>query len=188
VAGHPAVRVDDDLAAGQAGVAHRASDDEASGRVDVHDRVARPELMGDHRQDDGLHEVVVQLGGGVGVVLGRHDDRRHPGRQAVPVLDGDLGLAVGPQPGKLARLAGLGQAAGHAVGQGDRERHQLRRLAAGEAEHHPLVAGPQLCRVDPPGDVRRLLLHADQGPAGLVVEAVVGLRVADLADVSRTTA
>ena len=39
VAGHPAVAVDDDLAAGQAGVAHRAARDEAAGRVDVHDRV-----------------------------------------------------------------------------------------------------------------------------------------------------
>ena len=31
----PAVRVDDDLAAGEAGVAHRAADDEVPARVDV---------------------------------------------------------------------------------------------------------------------------------------------------------
>ena len=30
--------------------------------------------------------------------------------------------------------------------QGDRQRHQLGRLAAGEAEHHPLVAGAELER------------------------------------------
>ena len=36
---HPAVRVGDDLAPGQAGVALRAADDEASGRVDVDARV-----------------------------------------------------------------------------------------------------------------------------------------------------
>ena len=39
VAGHAAVGVDDDLAAGQAGVADRAADDEAAGRVD--EEVAR---------------------------------------------------------------------------------------------------------------------------------------------------
>ena len=32
---HAAVGVDDDLAAGQAAVAHRATDDEVAGRVDV---------------------------------------------------------------------------------------------------------------------------------------------------------
>src|SRR5690606_8661974 len=36
MAGHAAVGVDDDLAAGQAAVAHRAADDEAAGRIDVH--------------------------------------------------------------------------------------------------------------------------------------------------------
>src|SRR5690606_17147902 len=35
VAGHAAVGVDDDLAAGQAAVAHRAADHELAGRVDV---------------------------------------------------------------------------------------------------------------------------------------------------------
>ncbi len=41
VAGHAAVRVDDDLAAGQAGIAHRPADHEAAGRVHVDDRVER---------------------------------------------------------------------------------------------------------------------------------------------------
>ena len=66
---------------------------------------------------------------------------------AVLVLDGDLGLAVGPQVVQLAALADLGQPARHAVGQRDGQRHQLRRLAAGEAEHHALVAGAELLAV-----------------------------------------
>ena len=41
VAGHAAVGVDDDLAPGQPGVAHRSAGDEPAGRVDVHDRVRR---------------------------------------------------------------------------------------------------------------------------------------------------
>ena len=84
---------------------------------------------------------------------------------AVLVLDGDLGLAVRAQVRQLAGLADLGQPARHPVGERDRQRHQLGRLAAGEAEHHPLVAGAQLerrgrvvadleRRVDALGDVR----------------------------------
>ena len=45
VATHPAVRVDDDLAAGETGVALRSADDEAAGRIDVvrdHCRGAAP--------------------------------------------------------------------------------------------------------------------------------------------------
>src|SRR6185503_11446627 len=94
---------------------------------------------------------------------------------------------------QLARLACLRKPTGHPMGERDGEWHQLRRLAAGEPEHHPLVAGTELARVDllatrlerrvdALGDVRRLLLDRDQGAAGLVVEAVIGARVADLPD------
>ena len=112
---------------------------------------------------------------------------------AVLVLDRDLGLAVGAEVRQLAGLADLGQPARHAVGERDRQRHQLGRLAAGEAEHHPLVARAELerrrgvvadleRRVDALRDVRRLFLDRDQRAAGQVVEAVVGPRVPDVAD------
>ena len=98
-------------------------------------------------------------------MLGRDDDGLDPLRDAVLVLDGDLGLAVRAQVGELAGLADLGEPPRHAVGQRDRQRHELGRLAAGEAEHHPLVAGAQLerrgrvvahleRRIDALGDVR----------------------------------
>ena len=194
VAGHAAVAVDDDLAAGQAGVAHRPAGDESAGRVDVHDRVRLAQLGRDRRQDDRLDDLRAQpLGADVRVVLGGDDDGPDPLRHAALVLDGDLGLAVRAQVRQLAGLADLGEAPGHAMGQRDRQRHQLGRLAAGEAEHHPLVAGAQLVRrrrvvahlegrVDALGDVRRLLLDRDQRAAGQVVEAVVGAGVADVAD------
>ena len=131
-------------------------------------------------QDHGLGDVVGDLlGRHVGVVLGADDDGLDPARNAVLVLQGDLGLAVGSEVGQLARLAHLGQAAGHPMGEGDRQRHQLGRLAAGEPEHHALVARAQLVAVDAHRDVRRLLLDADQDAAGLVVEAVVGPGIAD---------
>ena len=152
------------------------------------------QLGRDRRQDDRLDDVRAQpLGADVGVVLGGDDDGPDPLRDAVLVLDGDLGLAVRAQVRQLAGLADLGQPARHPMGQRDRQRHQLGRLAAGEAEHHPLVAGAQLerrrgvvadleRRVDALGDVGRLLLDRDERAAGQVVEAVVGAGVADVAD------
>ena len=74
----------------------------------------------------------------------------------------------------------------------DRKGHQLRCFAAGEAEHHSLVARAELGfgrilanlegRVDALGDVRRLFLDRDQRAAGQVVEPVLGLRVPDVSD------
>ena len=134
------------------------------------------------------------LRAGIGVVLGRDDDRPHAHRDAVLVLDGHLGLAVRPEVGQLARnLADLRQPAGHAMGERDRQRHELGRLAAREPEHHALVAGTQLegrrrvvadleGGVDALRDVRRLALDRDERAARLVVEAVVGTGVADVAD------
>ena len=114
-----------------------------------------PQLGLDAGQDDGLDDVGAQLlGADVGIVLrGDHDGADALGHAAL-VLDGDLGLAVGPQVVQLAALAHLGQAARHAVGQGDGQRHQLRRLAAGEAEHHALVARAQLLAGPHPGRYR----------------------------------
>jgi len=59
--GHAAVGVDDDLAAGQTAVAHRAADDEAAGRVDEVTRVLGQPLGGQHRLDDFLHDGFLQL-------------------------------------------------------------------------------------------------------------------------------
>ena len=108
VAGHAAVRVDDDLAAGQAGVAHRPAGHEAAGRVDVHDRVlvgaARPGCVG--RMTVSTMSERRRSVADVGVVLGRDDDRADALRDAVLVLDGHLGLAVGPQVRQLAATCG----------------------------------------------------------------------------------
>ena len=117
------------------------------------------------------------------VLLRGDDDRADPLRHAALVLDGDLRLAVRAQVRERAVLADLGEAAGHAVRERDRQRHQLRGLAAGEPEHHPLVAGAQLLGpVHALRDVAALLLDADDRAARLVVEPVLGLRVADVAD------
>ena len=87
----------------------------------------------------------------------------------------------------MAALAHLGEAAGHPVREGNRQRHELRRLVAGIAEHHALVAravgevvaalaGLELeALVDAHGDVAALLVNRGEDGAGVAVEAVAAL-------------
>ena len=187
VAAAAAVGVDDDLAAGQAGVAVRPADHEAPGRVHVvGDPLLVQQLARDHRLDHVLDEVLADLlQRHVRVVLGRDDDRVDAHRLVVLVLDGDLGLAVGAQVADQVRAAAVGEPLRELVGQQDRHRHQLGRLVRGVAEHDPLVAGALLVvllLVDAHRDVGRLPLDRGEHAAGLVVEAVGGVRVADLLD------
>ena len=105
VTGHAAVRVDDDLAAGEPRVAHRAAGHEPPRRVHVDDRVRLAQLPRDRRQDHGLGDVVAQaIDVDIGVVLGGDDDRTHGDGRPLAVLDRDLGLAVGPQVRELPDL------------------------------------------------------------------------------------
>ena len=108
------------------------------------------------------------------------------------VLDRDLRLAVGPQIVDQTLLAHGGQALGQLVGQRNGQRHELRRLVAGEAEHHALIARAVVERavagllalerlVDAEGDVRALLVDVCDDGAGLAVKAVFCAVVADLA-------
>jgi hypothetical protein len=146
VPAHAAVGVDDDLAAGEPGVAHRAADHEAAGGVHVEDGPLVDPLGRqrgpDHVVDQRLAQLVVA---DVGVVLGReHHGVDAAGAAVGAVLDGDLGLRVGPQPVERARLEVLPGDLHDPVRQPDRRGHQLGRLVAGVAEHHPLVAGALL--------------------------------------------
>ena len=63
------------------------------------------------------------------------------------------------------------------VRQRDRRGHQLRRFIAGIAEHHSLVAGA--AGVDAHGDVAGLFVDGGDHGAGVGVEAVEGVVVAD---------
>ncbi len=70
-----------------------------------------------------------------------HDLRRGDGL-AVGILDRHLALGVGAELGGVAfaRVAGLGEDFENLVRIIERRRHQLRRFAAGIAEHDALVA------------------------------------------------
>jgi flagellar motor component MotA len=113
-------------------------------------------------------------------------------RLAVHIADGDLRLGVGAQPGQAAVAAQHRLALDQAVRQVDRQRHQHRRLVAGVAEHQALVAGALVevvvvGLVHALGDVRALLVVGHQHGAALVVDAVLGVVVADALQHLRAT-
>ena len=143
MAGHAPVGVHDDLATGQTGVAHRTADNKATGRVDVHLVAVVGELLGDRRTDDLFdqvgsdHRVPVDAV----VVLGRHHHRPKTNRRVPLVVKGHLGLGVRSEVGDGSRLADLGVAFSHSVGQVNGQRHEHVGLIARKAEHHSLVAG-----------------------------------------------
>uniref|UniRef100_J3KZC6 Uncharacterized protein n=1 Tax=Oryza brachyantha TaxID=4533 RepID=J3KZC6_ORYBR len=184
--GSPAAEgFDDDLAAGEAGVAVGPADDEAAGGVEVEDGLLVEVLLRDDRLDDVLLEVGGDLVVGDGlVVLGGDEDGvdadGDPGAALVEVLDGDLGLAVGPEPRTGAVLADLGEAGAELGGEDVAERHQLGGLVGGVAEHVALVAGADLLgalgevAVHALSDVGRLLLDVDEhlAPVGIEPDVV----------------
>src|SRR5260370_39425793 len=103
------VRIDDDLASGEAGIALRAADDESSRRIDVEDRLLVEELGWNGRLDDLLDDRLAQsVIGDVRRVLRRDDDRGGAHRPLSLVFDRHLRLAVGAKKIELARFAPFG--------------------------------------------------------------------------------
>ena len=181
-----AIGVDDDLAAGQAGIAVRAADDELAGWIDVPDGVLRDPAIGQRLPDIGLDDLA-DVGRGQLLVemLGRQHDLGDADGLAVLVSDRDLALGVRAELGgrAFALLAGERQGLEDLVGIIDRGRQQLGRLAAGIAEHDALVAGADILvarLVDTLSDVRRLRMQQNVDLGLLPVEAV--LLIADVAD------
>ncbi|EGE55812.1 hypothetical protein RHECNPAF_850048 [Rhizobium etli CNPAF512] len=183
-----AVSVDDDLAAGEAGVAIRAADDELAGRVDVPlaiiGNLQLAERFADIGLDDGADLVGIPA---VVEMLGRKYDRGRFRRLAVDVTHRHLALGVRAELGDFAitLLAGGCEQLQDLVGIIDRRRHQVRRFLAGITEHDALVAGALVAlliggAIDALGDVGRLRVQEHVDLCLFPVEAV--LLVADILD------
>ena len=125
----------------------------------------------------------------------RGDNHRiHTGGFAVHIFHRDLRFAVRAEVGEFPALADLGQPAGELVRQRDGQRHQLRRLIAGKAEHHALVARAGAVvlllravlrfegRVNAERNIRRLHVDGRDHAAGAAVEAIGGIVVANVVD------
>ena len=122
-------------------------------------------------------------------VLCGDDDRVHAQRDSratvLLVLDGDLGLRVGAEPGKQTGAARGSQCSIELVGQHDGERHILGSLVGGIAKHDALITSTVVLEravVEPLGDIGGLLLDRDEDVACLVVEALGRVVVADVLD------
>ncbi len=185
VAALAAVGVNDDLAPGQAAVAHGPADDKAPGGVDEVFGVLVQHFPGQDRGDDlladGGHQVFIA---DIGAVLGGEHHGIDGHRPAALVAHRDLTLGVGAQPGQAAVLAHHGLAFGEAVGIVDGRGHEDVGFVASIAEHEALIAGA-LVQIDatafihPLGDVRRLFVEGLHHGAGGPVETHLGGIVAD---------
>jgi len=191
VPAHPAVGIDDNLAAGEAGIALRAADDKAAGRVDQELRLRREQILRQHFPNDLLDAEFLDLRVRHAFgVLGRDDDVGDRDGLAVLVNDRDLALGVRAQPFHLAALADAREFAAQTVREHDRRRHELRRLVARIAKHQALIARALLgvlLAIGLPGihalrDVGRLGgdVVVDENFVG--VKDIVGVRVADAPD------
>lgn len=163
----------------------------SSGNSYVVDGLLVEELGGDVGLDDLLKDLLAELLSGDGLgVLGRDDDGVNTlgddGTVVVLVLDGDLGLGVGAQPGEGSVTAGSRHGGVQLVGKNDGQGKELRGLVGGVSEHDSLVSSSELLKglivVKTLGNVGGLLLNGDQDVAGLVVESLSGVIVSDVLD------
>ena len=190
--GTPAtVGVDDDLSAGQTSITLGTTNDEEARGLDVVDGLIAEVLGGDDLLDDLLLDLLSELlGGDVGRVLSRDNDGvdalRDNGTVVVLVLDGDLGLGVGSEPGEGAVTASSGHGSVELVSEEESKGEELRGLVSGITEHDTLVTSTELLKsllvVETLGNVRGLLLNSDEQVAGLVVKTLLGVIVTDVLD------
>ena len=89
-------------------------------------------------------------------------------------------LPSGRRKSSMPSRRAVGKALHQLVRHHDRQRHQLGRFVAGEAEHQPLVA--RAARIHAHRDVGRLRLDQVVHAAGVAIEPVGGVVVADVLD------
>jgi hypothetical protein len=148
------------------------------------------EVLGDDLLDNVFHNLLAKLlcRDLLGVLCGDDNgvDTERDRRAAVLlVLDRDLGLRVGAEPRQDARAACGSQCRIELVGEHDGEGHVLGRFIGSIAKHDSLVSRTvcfERAVVETLGNVGRLLLDSDEDVAGLVVEALGRVVVADVLD------
>lgn len=148
-------------------------------------------LGGDGLLNDVFKNLLAELlGGNVGRVLGRHNHGVHTdgdnGAVVVLVLNSDLGLGIGAQPGERAVTAGSRHGSVELVGELEGEGEELRGLVSGITEHDTLVTSTELLEgllvMQALGDIGRLLLNGNKQVEGLVVETLLRVVIANISD------
>lgn len=148
-------------------------------------------LGGDDLLDDLLLDLLAELlSGDIGRVLSGDnngvDALRDNGTVVVLVLNGDLGLGVGSEPGQRTVAASSGHGSVQLVGEEESEGEELGCLVSGIAEHDTLVTSTELLEsllvVKALSDIGRLLLNGDEQVTGLVVKTLGRVIIADVLD------
>ena len=137
-----AVGINNDFAAGQSAVTHRAAGDEATSRVDIDDRIVIHQFHRNHRADDMLHNSPANfIQRDVRAVLGgNHNGINAHWAIIVIIFHGDLRFTIRQEIRQRTIFPDFCQTACQLVGQRNRQRHQLRRFIARVAKHHALIA------------------------------------------------
>jgi hypothetical protein len=157
----------------------------------VVDRLVIEVFGWDNLLDDLLENLFSELlGGDIFAMLSRDDDgvhtKRDDGTAIMCVLDSDLSLGVRSQPGQSAGFASLLHGGIKLVREQQCQGEQLRGLISSVTKHDTLVTSTELLHglfiVQTLGNVWRLLLNGDEHIASLVVEALVGVIVANILD------
>ena len=205
-----AVGVDDDFAAGQPCVALWAANDEEAGGLDLETHVSPCSikqkscdwtptyvidglvikiLLGDGFLDNLLLDLLAQLlGGDVWAVLGADNNGIHSNRLystvIMLVLDRDLRLGIGPQPRARAVNPSLLHRRIELMRQLNCQRQVLWSLIRSISEHDTLITRTQLLQcllvVQTLRDIWALLLDSHQHIAGLVIESLVRVVIANV--------
>ena len=190
VGGPTTVGIDDDLSAGETGVSLGATNDEGARGVDddvsVLEHLSGADLLDDLLDEDLSDLLLVNLG----TVLGGDEDVVDAdgldSAVLILVLNDDLRLAIGSQPGDLTRVSGLGHLLAEKVGEVVRVGVEGLGipLVGGIAEHDTLITSTEVIHVllDVHGlsDLRGLSLDVDEDGHGLVVKTLVLIIIADL--------
>ena len=156
-----AVGIHNNFSARQAGISLRSADHETSGRVDIILRVLIQKLLRDHMVNHKTNQVSPQCLHIHFRRMLRGDHHRIYTHRApiLIILHRNLSLSIRAQIVNNIGLSNFRQAHRQLVGQRDRQRHQLRGLIAGIAEHHALIAGPVLQLGIVTGFVFQRLIH-----------------------------
>ena len=158
---HAAVGIDDDLASGQAGIAHRAADNKPAGGIDVVLGVGIQQVGG----NDGLNDVLQNVGAQFSCPRSPNAGWKPPPHRRAATA---VARRIPRSPAICRRAAGnrsvplLRTSASRWVNLWARaigSRHQLLVLVAGITEHHALIARP--AGINAHGDIAGLFVDAE---------------------------